>query len=476
MTDPSAAVNARPIDRMVMGASTGKELLIAAVAVATVSLAVTDSTFLVFAVCGGLAIAALLRFELFVYGLVFLLPWYPLLEAKPPFHDVFLLLRFVLLAGVWVIRRQRRKPFLEWIAGSRLKKGVLLLAGVAVISLLVSSQHANVNAYRSLVRLLSYLAVFFAISGWVEDRRQVTTIVKVILVSTIGVALFGFYQVYERAYTDLYFRLYPLQEDALEPWTGRITSFLFHFNFLAGYLNLVLPFSIACMTFARTRGLRILALTCHSAAGAALYFTGSRGGLIAYSGMLLISIWFLKPKRVAVLRVFLSLVLAAGLVLSLQERGGAARLQELDEFTQQTRLALWGTAGLMFLGHPVLGVGFGNYRSLYNDYLPGVRPDELDAHNLYLQFLAETGVIGFGVFCVLMVAFARMALKLARQSDPFYRLVGIGVGGALAATLIHGMVDYIFNASPQSGALLWLVLALGVSVCEQRQEQGQGVL
>ncbi len=439
----------------------GKELLLAALAVATVSLAVTNSTFLVAMICGGLGIAALLRFEFFVYGSVFLLPWYPLLDANPPFRDIFLLLRFAMLAGVWIIRRGKGKPIAEWIIGSRLKKGVLVFAGVVVVSLLASSEHVNLAAYRSLVRLFSYLAVFFAMSGWLESRRQVATIVHVMLTSTIGVALFGFYQVYEKSYTDVYFHLYPLQEDALEPWVGRITSFLFHFNSLAGYLNLMLPFALACMTFARTRGLRILGLICHSAAGAALYFTGSRGGLIAYGGMLLIAVWFLKPKPVALSRLLLSLVLAAGLVVSLQERGGGGGLREVDEFDQQARLAAWGAAGMMFLAHPVLGVGYGNYRSLYGEYIPGIRPDELDAHNLYLQLLSETGIIGFLVFCVLMVAFARIAFKLARQPDPFHRLVGIGVGGGLAATLIHGMVDYIFNTSPQSGALLWLVLALG---------------
>jgi putative inorganic carbon (HCO3(-)) transporter len=455
LTIQTETVNSGSISRPV------KELLIATAAVATVSLAVTDSAFLVFAVCVGLAIAAFLRFEFFVYGLVFLLPWYPLLDASPPFRDVFLLLRFVLLAGVWLRRRREGKSFSEWMVGSKLKRGVLLFAGVAIFSLLVSSEHANIAAYRSLVRLLSYLAVFFAISGWLEDRRQITTIIKVLLVSTIGVALFGLYQVYERGYTDLYFYLYPLQKEALEPWVGRITSFLFHFNSLAGYLNLVLPLSLAWMTFAEGSGMRT-GLICHSVAAAALYFTGSRGGLIAYGGTLLTSVWFLKPKRTALFRLCVSLALAAGLIVSLKQPGGDGAGRQVDEFDQQTRLAAWAAARMMFLDHPVLGVGYGNYRSLYNDYIPVARLDELDAHNLYLQFLAETGIIGFLIFCVLMAVFAWNAIKLARHSDPFYRLVGVGVGGALAGTLIHGMVDYLFNASPQFGALFWLVLALGL--------------
>jgi O-antigen ligase len=440
----------------------GKELLIAAVTVAVVSLGVTDSTFLVVAVGIGLAVAAVLRFEFFVYALVFLVPWYPVIDYKPPFRDVFLLSRFVLLIGVGIIRWRQKKSFYDWIARGSLKKGVLLLACVATISMLVAEERPNLDAYRVLVRLFSYIAVFFAFTGWLETRHQVMSIVKTMLISTIGVALFGCYQVIERSYTDLYFHMYPLQEDALEPWNGRITSLLFHFNFLAGYLNLVLPFALACMTFAKSRGTRILGLICHTTAGAALYFTGSRGGLIAYGGMLLIAVFYLVPRRSALFRLVLSLALAAGIVLSIQEPGAANRLTEVDEFTQASRLALWGAAGIMFLGHPVLGVGYGNYRALYHDYIPGSRPNELDAHNLYLQFLSETGLIGFLVFCFLVGSFTRMAFKLAGQTDPYYRLMGIGLGGALAATLIHGLADYIFNVSPQSGAMLWLVFAIGV--------------
>jgi putative inorganic carbon (hco3(-)) transporter len=444
--------------------SRGRELLVAVAAAILVALAVTDSGFLVIAVCGTLALVALLRFDFFVYGLIFLLPWYPLLDAKPPFRDIFLLLRFVLLAGVWVVRRRRGQSTAEWILGSKLKKGVLLFVVVATFSLLISSVPANANAYRSLVRLFSYVAVFFAITGWIESRRQVVTIIKLMLISTIGVALFGFYQIREKGYSDLYFHLYPLQEDALEPWSGRITSLLFHFNSLAGYLNLVLPFAIACMVLAQGRALRLLGWACQIAGVAALYLTASRGGLIAYGGMLLLSFLFVAPRRTALFKVMVSILLAAGLVLSMQETGSLGRVQEVDDFTQTTRLALWGTAGMMFLGHPILGVGYGDYRALYNDYLPGVRANELDAHNLYLQFLAEMGIVGFLVFAALMVAFARTAIKLARQSDSTYRLVGVGVGGALAATLIHGMVDYIFNASPQAGGMLWLVLGLGVAL------------
>lgn len=436
--------------------------LIAVAAVAIISLVVSDPTFLIAALCLALALAAVFRFEWFVYAQVFLLPWYPLLDAKIPIRDISLVLRFVLLAGVFVIRRRQGKPWREWIFAGRLRKGIWIFAAIATASLVISALGPNVTAIRSLARLFSYLAFFLALIGWIERPQQIAGIIKAVLLSTIGVALFGFYQMWDKGYTDLYYHLYPLQEDSLEEWSGRITSFLFHFNSLAGYLNLVLPFSLGCMVLARDRWMRYLATLCHGLTGAALYFTGSRGGLIAYAGMLVVALWFLKPRRVALFRVLLATALSLAVVLALQrESSDEGRLQQVDEFTSTSRFALWSAAGAMFLQHPILGVGYGNYRSLYGDYIPGAAPDQLDAHNLYLQFLSETGVIGFAIFLAGVIAFIRLAIKLARSPDPFYRLVGIGTGGALAATMIHGMVDYLFNVSPQFGALFWLVLALG---------------
>jgi len=455
--------------------------LLAVIAVTITALAASSSVFLIAGLCIALIVVAVLRFEWFIYAQILLLPWYPFLDTGLLLRDVSLPLRFLLFAGVWFIRKHNGKSVKEWILGSRLKQGVIIFAAVSTLSLLLSALGPNTAALRSIARLLSYLALFYGIAGWVETKEQIETIIKVLLSSTILVAVFALYQVMEQGYTDLYFHLYPSQQESLEAWSGRVTSFLFHFNSLAGYLNLALPFSMACMILAKERWLGYLAFTTHSLACAALYFTGSRGGLIAYGAMVLVSIWFFKPRAAAFSRVLLASVLTMAIVVSLQpQSAGGGRIQEVDEFTSSSRLALWGTAGLLFLQHPVLGVGYGNYRSLYNDYVPGIAPGELDAHNLYLQFLAETGIIGFVIFFVIVVSFARVAVKLAKNAGPLYRIVGIGVGGALAATLVHGMVDYLFNVSPQFGALFWLIMALGLVASEQisrveENKRSQGV-
>jgi putative inorganic carbon (HCO3(-)) transporter len=233
---------------------------------------------------------------------------------------------------------------------------------------------------------------------------------------------------------------------------------LFQFNSLAGYLNLVIPFAIVCAVLAKDRGLKFLGLVCACVASVAVFLTQSRGGLLALAGVLIIAVWLLVPRLITRIEFLcggaLACILLFAPLLSHFERlqGGVDDLGRLD---------LWQTAATLFLDHPLLGVGYGNYRSLFSDFVPGAVPGTVDAHNLYLQLLAETGLVGFLSFMALLGGFLLLSLKSIREQDPLSRIIAFGVCGAIAATLIHGMVDYLFNFSPQFGALFWLVLGLG---------------
>src|SRR6266705_1360350 len=77
-------------------------VLIAAVSASVAALFVSQPSLFIAGVLVSLTLAALLRFDFFVYALVLLLPWCPLVDLKLPVRDVFLVLRFVLFVGVWI--------------------------------------------------------------------------------------------------------------------------------------------------------------------------------------------------------------------------------------------------------------------------------------------------------------------------------------------------------------------------------------
>jgi O-antigen ligase len=61
----------------------------------------------------------------------------------------------------------------------------------------------------------------------------------------------------------------------------------------------------------------------------------------------------------------------------------------------------------MFADHPMLGIGYGNYETHYHRYARDIaldgRREERQAHSLYLEVAAETGLLGIAAFGVLIV-------------------------------------------------------------------------
>src|SRR5262249_44270100 len=110
---------------------------------------------------------------------------------------------------------------------------------------------------------------------------------------------------------------------------------------------------------------------------------------------------------------------------------------------------------------PWVGVGFGNFRDLYS--IPGIAPGVFDVHNLYLQLLSETGLLGFASFCCLAAQVIRRCLRNLRQSDSnLHTVVNFAALVAVLSLLLHGFVDFLFIVSPQFTALFWLILGLVV--------------
>ena len=112
--------------------------------------------------------------------------------------------------------------------------------------------------------------------------------------------------------------------------------------------------------------------------------------------------------------------------------------------------------------YPLFGTGGGTFYTAFTRYRgPGIDAYYDHVHNDYVQFLAETGVIGIA----LMGLFALSALACAvlaqwRRSDPHLRGVAFGVVMGVVAIGIHSTVD--FNLQIPANAFIFVILlALG---------------
>lgn len=124
----------------------------------------------------------------------------------------------------------------------------------------------------------------------------------------------------------------------------------------------------------------------------------------------------------------------------------------------------------MFKANPIIGIGVGNYKNNYQTYsqLLGIelRSEERDAHSLYLQILAETGIFGFVAFAGAVISLL-IALGRARQAasnDPGLQhwlswLNGMQVSliaYLIAATFLHGAYIRYF----------WILVALTIAAIQ----------
>lgn len=94
------------------------------------------------------------------------------------------------------------------------------------------------------------------------------------------------------------------------------------------------------------------------------------------------------------------------------------RLFNSDYSTMGGRTQLYEEAIKLFKDNPIIGNGWGAYKN-YVQYTVGANYSteyaKMNAHNIYLQLLAETGIIGFSAFVGLMTYNLQKAIKVIKK-------------------------------------------------------------
>ncbi len=203
-------------------------------------------------------------------------------------------------------------------------------------------------------------------------------------------------------------------------------------------------------------------------AGIAILLAGSRASWVTYALVLLFSGWqVLGWKRLLALFAAgaVALVLLAQAYAPLGDRleRSAAALQgngQGMEVALSGRAKIWGAAACMIRQHPLNGVGVRDFREAYPacDPSPAIQPEwgegpALHAHQIVLEILAETGVVGL----LLWLAGAALAWRAWRYATAAARERARPAMLALAVTVFPLNTHLAFHSSFWGGVLLLLV-------------------
>lgn len=195
----------------------------------------------------------------------------------------------------------------------------------------------------------------------------------------------------------------------------------------------------------------------------ALVLTRSRMGNSSFFISLLITglIGLLLAKRATKSMVILLVSLIAVDVFIVGTYFGTQRIVErIAQTTAETedRGAVAGYALHMWKDYPVFGSGLGSFPVVFPRYsAEGTAMSYTHAHNDYLEFGAEAGVLGLSLLGLMVLMSFVVALRAQYQRrDPLMRGLSFAAMMGILALMIHSAVD--FNLQIPANALTFMLL------------------
>jgi O-antigen ligase len=348
----------------------------------------------------------------------------------------------------------------QWRAASRSERAqiavFLALAAYLVVvclSMIVASD--RVAALKEIIKWGEALALVALCASYLRTEWRVRAVVWATIGAAVAGALLGYAQ-----WVMATGQAGPGGENL------RVYGTFAQPNPYGGFLNFGLLLALALALFGRDFRERWLAAGASMLLLGAQALAGSRGALLGLlvALIVIVTIGWGRERLVAVTAaVSIPLIAICWLTNVVPARIQQAFVDQLRisdalngtvtsaNFSTVERLAHWIAGLRMFVAHPILGVGAGNYDAAYAMYALADWPDALGhAHNYYINAAAETGIFGFVAFLALTAATLYLGWCAVRQTRlsatprSSQSAIALGLFGAVVALAVHNLTDDLF--------------------------------
>ena len=333
-----------------------------------------------------------------------------------------------------------------------------------------------------IILLLINLIFFAAALTFVNNQKRMRAMVFTIIIFGSLMAFFGVIQSLTGSHSILGLRE---NADAFP-----FATFVNRHHF-AAFMNMTIGLTIGLLYGDSTKkDKRLLLVIALVLMGIALIFTASRGGLLSLLGVVgfvvLINLLKKSPdnefdenppafrRNFILIGSGLALILLLfGAVLLLGGESSLMRgigLSNGDDISNG-RTHFWSVALQIILHHPILGTGldaFGIAFSKYDTWNGTLRVEQ--AHNEYLQILADAGILGFLCVAAFIYFLFKQGLNIINNSvDGFRQSVAVGALAGCFGILLHSFFDFPLRTT--SNGLFFLMLAALATVSIKGDEK-----
>jgi len=302
------------------------------------------------------------------------------------------------------------------------------------------------HTFREGLELLSYFLLGYLIIKTVTTRKQIKRIVYVLVIMGFFEAFYGMYEMYNENPRLLFLKKVH--------YVDVVTGTFVNRNHLSGSekglsMNLLLSAGIVVMAVA-------------------IIFSESRSGvfILIFTFIIFFELTVLYFGRVKErqkwIKNFLKVSFVIITIVALNVGiGSVIERFALDDLLHEGRPIVWGKVVEIIGDYPLFGTGLGTFASIYPAYdESGKSVRYSHAHNDYLEYLSELGVVGLILLLgglVFIVVSSFLIWRVRRHPE----VKGLALGGivAVVAILIHSITDFNLHI-PANMVLFTVILAL----------------
>lgn len=392
-------------------------------------------------------------------------------------HQPTLALFYFFIAGlllIWAIDCLKSGEFR--FSGNVLQVPLFALAAYGLIQIIPFGTYAEAGGINDIPRTISIqpfatqvtslhllaLCVFFSVTlVYLDSAKRLRKLVTFIIVFGF---IYAFYAILQSVLSPT--KIYGIYGHRFATPFG---SFVNRHNF-AAFMEMAVSMPLGLLFVgAVRRDKKLLYVVAVTLMTSALLLSGSRGGLVALIAEIILLIILTTgtqgSKRFR-LKAALSLFLAAAAVGGAIFVGGDTSLTRFAETASSgdissNRFHIWDVT-LKIISHNLpFGTGLGAYTQAYTQFDTLSGQDLVEqAHNDYLQMLADAGLIGLIIGCLFLFWFFREGINNTRSSNTFRRGVAVGALAGCFAILIHSMFDFVLHITAISVMFLSLMALL----------------
>jgi O-antigen ligase len=396
--------------------------------------------------------------RILLYGTFSLLMFGPLaFGAVEPWSIFIVETGAVVLMLLWVAK--------QWIEGeldirwNPLFPPMLAFAGLVIIQITFRRSAYRHDTISQALLFCAYGILCFLPTQSLRRSSQARKIALILAIYGVVVAAFALIQgVAPNG------KIYWLRTPLMGGW---IYGPYVNHNHYAGLMEMLVPIplviSLSRLAEEKTRiasGVAAAIMVC------TIFLSGSRGGMLAiFAELAIFAVILLRQKRSA--RIALGLVAFAVVLVSLlawlggkqlTDRVASISTEARGEISGGMRLSIDRDGIRMFANRPWLGWGLGTFpvvypqfRSFYTNFFVN------EAHNDYVQLLAEMGVLGFGTMIwYLMTLYRQARRKIGNWTTQVSGAATLACTLGVLGILVHSLVD--FNLQIPANAVLFYVL------------------